>query len=251
MKNRWLLCNKHRPNAELNLFCFPYAGGGTTSFQALVPYLPPKWNMYTVIYPGRNHRIGDPTITDANELCLELIAQLQPYLQKPFLFFGHSMGALVAHELAVALHERALPTPRQLFASGAPAPQLGLRDEEFLGLTEEQLVPAVQSKYNSIPAQVLNHPELLELIRVPLIADFTLIGNYRYIDDKPPLSVPLSVFGGLQDWVTREELLAWRERTIGRFSLHLFQGEHFFIHSQPQLVMQTLAEDYSLGQPLP
>src|SRR5579884_4085328 len=105
------------PQARCRLFCFPYAGGGASIYHAWSRSLPAEIDVCAVQLPGRENRIGEPLFTSLPLLIDALAHELAPFFDKPFVFFGHSMGALISFELARCLRSRRQPEPAQLFVS--------------------------------------------------------------------------------------------------------------------------------------
>ena len=167
---------------------------------------------------------------------------IKPYLNKPFALFGHSMGALISFELARRLRREEAPGPVQLFVSGCRAPQLPERDVLTYQLGESEFLERLK-ELNGTPDEVLNHPELMKLMLPLLRADFEAVGTYTY-SNEPPLSCPISSYGGLRDAETsREDLDAWRTQTVSHFTLRMFEGGHFFIQEAERSLLATLARE--------
>ena len=128
------------PQAALRLFCFPYAGGSSTVYRRWPTQLPFKVELSMVQLPGRDERRGEPSMVDFEALVSSLTLGLLPHVRQPFAFFGHSMGALLAYEVARRLHEQHGIDPRLLVVSGEAAPHLlrpaapTLDDETLIGL---------------------------------------------------------------------------------------------------------------------
>jgi surfactin synthase thioesterase subunit len=167
------------------------------------------------------------------ELVDRICGGIEPYLDIPFSFFGHSMGALICFELARTLAWQRRPLPRWLFVSGAIPPHR--RPVESLHtLPTSDFIEAVSLRYNGLPPGLLADKELLDLF-VPVIrADFELLENYRY-GDGPPLSTNIAAFGGRNDRsVPSLELERWRDLTMQPefFRVTLFDGDHFFLNKQ-------------------
>ena len=114
-----------RPNARarLRLFCFPFAGGGASTYRGWPAHLPADIEVAAVQLPGREERLRETAFHDATELCVKLVDVLAPYFDRPFAFFGHSMGALVAFELARVLRKSGGPSPAHLFVSARRGPR--------------------------------------------------------------------------------------------------------------------------------
>lgn len=223
----------------MRLICFPYAGGGASIFRSWgEDSMLSGVEICAVQLPGREARIAEAPVTDLRELVPLLREAVEPYLDRPFAFFGHSIGALMSFELARELRRTRCVGPSHLFVSGCPAPHLphsermwDLADDEFL----ERLC-----RFNGTPPEVLNHPELMQMMLPTIRADFALRDRYGYRDE-PPLSCPVTAFGGMADpHVDCAMLRAWRQHTGERFQMWLFQGDHFFLRSAQATMLETL-----------
>jgi len=156
--------------------------------------------------------------TSAQSLVEATAAAIFPHLDRPFAFFGHSMGALISFELARYLRRHHKPQPTHLFISGHRAPQLGIEKDLTSKLPDAEFAAELR-RLNGMPREVLEHPELMQLMIPLLRADFEVCQTYQDTPE-PPLDCPFEVFGGLQDEdVTREMVEAWREQTTRSFKL--------------------------------
>jgi medium-chain acyl-[acyl-carrier-protein] hydrolase len=184
----------------------------------------------------------EPAFTDLLLLAQTALQELLPALDRPFAFFGHSMGAAIGYELAQLLRRDYHIEPTHLFVSGRHAPQLPDETPITYSLPEPEFVEELR-QLNGTPAEILEHPELLKLLLPLLRADFELIQTYVY-SSRPPLDCPITAFGGIEDKeVSREHLEAWREQTRASFSLKMFPGDHFFIHTAQALLVETIARE--------
>ncbi len=217
--------------AWLRLFCFPYGGVGPSIFRAWPRDLGPGVELYAVQLPGRESRFREPLFTRLANLVHPVADALRPYLDVPFALFGHSMGALIAFEVARELRRRQAGAAVHFFASARRAPQ---RPEPFPPIHEwpdSAFVDEVRRRFDGIPDAVMKEPELLGLLLPALRADFAMLETYVYVDEDP-LECPISVFGGLEDRTTSHaDLAAWREQTRGGFTLEMFPGNHFFLQN--------------------
>ncbi|RJG00931.1 thioesterase II family protein [Noviherbaspirillum sedimenti] len=213
---------------RLRLFCFPYAGGSATLYHQWPSALPADIELVAVQYPGRATRMREAPCTRLQALLDDIEAGILPQLDRPYAFFGHSMGATVAHELTRRLLAANRPLPKHLFLSGRSAPQLAPRKAPIHALPHAEFIAAMRG-LNGTPAEILAHRELMEML-VPIIrADFEVLETWQY-EPTAPHTIPLSVFGGIADAaVPLENLDAWADCTTARFKRHMFPGDHFFL----------------------
>lgn len=240
--SRWLAHVRPNPHASLRLFCFPYSGANAAIFATWADVLPAAVEVCPVQLPGRGMRLGEPPYTALDPLVEATAHALLPYCDKPFAFFGHSMGALVSFELARYLRAAHGLQPVHLLASGHSAPQLPDRDPPLHTLPEPEFEAKLR-ELNGTPPEVLEHTELRQLLFPILRADFAVCGTYSYRPDAP-LDCSITALGGLQDpQVRRADLEAWREQTRATFVLRMFPGDHFFLQSARPLLLETIARE--------
>lgn len=222
------------------VFCLPFAGGGASFYRAWGKLVPPSIALCPVQLPGREERLFEPTFDRMQPLVDAAATALLPFLPIRYVLFGHSMGALVAYELAQTLRDRGAPLPLHLFVSGAPAPHRAEELEPIYGLPEEQFLAAL-TRYGGLPDEVLRSRELLDLLLPRLRADLAVTGTYTYTA-RPPLTCPITAFGGDADPnVPRDTVDAWREHTLGAFDSELFPGGHFFVSAVAPHVVARIA----------
>jgi medium-chain acyl-[acyl-carrier-protein] hydrolase len=174
---------------------------------------------------------------------VEALAQaLVPLLDKPFVFFGHSLGVLVGFELARQLRRQSGVQPDRLFVSASRAPQIPPRDRPIHALPEEEFMAELR-RLNGTPGKVLENAELMQIMLPILRADFAVYETYVY-STEPPLDCFITGLGGLQDHkVSRGDLEAWGDQTSVSFSLRMFPGNHFFLNATQPLLLQALSEE--------
>ncbi|NJL55892.1 thioesterase [bacterium] len=233
----WIARPKPNPAAHLRLFTIPHAGGSVSMFYPWLNQLPVEIELCPIQLPGRENRLWEEPFTDLLMVVQTLLPILRSYLDLPFAFFGHSMGALIGFELARHLRRQYALEPIHLFVSGREPPQLPDLAPPIHRLPESEFVDEIRHRYNGISDALLEAPELLRLLLPVLRADVTIVETYRYIDDLP-LNCSISAFGGLQDrQVRRIALMTWQQQTQQSFQLHMLPGDHFFLnnHSKPFL----------------
>lgn len=236
----WIVYFKKNPGARLRLFCFPYGGGGANVFRLWSSLLPPEVELGAIQLPGRENRFKETPLNRLEPLVETLADVMQPVLDKPFAFFGHSLGAIVSFELARTLRRKSRPQPAGLFVSGCGAPQQH-RHQNIHQLPEPEFIEAVK-KYNGISEEIIQSKDLMQLILPCLYGDFSVFETYQYVH-QPPLNCPISAYGGLEDDnVTPEELAAWKVQTINQFEVQMFPGDHFFVNSAYHSLLGTLSD---------
>jgi medium-chain acyl-[acyl-carrier-protein] hydrolase len=237
---KWLPFRKPQPAVRLLLLCLPWGGGGASSYCSWARQFPPYVELWAIQTPGREGRMLEPPLTDVMALVAQLGEVIGPQLRLPFCLFGHSVGALVCFEFARWLRRNALPAPNRLIVTGAMAPR-ERRDLRIHHLPDHEFLENV-CKYEGVPAQILNHPDMLSLILPALRADFQMFETYRYYPE-PPLDCPISAYGGLQDIATDElGIKSWRHETTRDFKMEMFPGGHFFLQTARERFLKELSD---------
>ena len=240
--NRWLVGGRPQSLGEIRLFAFAYAGGGASVFRQWNKILPPKIDVYAIQLPGRETRFSDPKITQFPAAVEAIAAALRPSLNHPFVFFGHSLGGLLAFETARQLRRLGAPTPVYLFLSGCSAPHVHDPIDEYSKLSDADFSQSVK-KYGGMPDEVIKNTELLELFLPTLRADFSLFETYHYTQE-PALDCPITAFGGLDDTETpQDKLNAWNIHTSKTFRAKIFPGNHFFLNTAQTQLIGEIARD--------
>jgi surfactin synthase thioesterase subunit len=244
--DRWL---QRRRNGvpRLRLFCFPYAGGGARSFRDWADRLVPDLEICAVQLPGRERRLSEPALCRTDEAVHILIDVLRPHLDLPCVLFGHSMGAILAYEVARGLAACA-QEPRGLIVSGRRAPHLPSRRRDLHALPRDELITEVKA-LNGTPAEVFEHPELVDLILPTLRSDFELVETYVQRPG-PVLSCPVIAASGFEDReVSPQELAGWHSVTTGTFKTMLFNGDHFYLNDARSGFMEAVRRELALLAP--
>jgi medium-chain acyl-[acyl-carrier-protein] hydrolase len=195
----------------------------------------------SVQLPGRENRFNEQPIESMEELVDQLVEGLASYLTRPFALFGHSMGALIAFELIRRLRPSGV-APVHLFASGCRAPHLPSRSPDWHSLPDPEFITKIEA-LGGIPPELLTEGQFLDVMLPTLRSDCTLAETYA-CSPQPPLSCPVSAFGGLLDEeVFPEDVQGWSHHTTGPFRIHLLPGDHFFVNSAlPDLIRLMVSE---------
>lgn len=239
----------HAPGAAKRgrhrLICLPHAGGGARQMAAWANDASANLEIVPIQLPGREERSGEPLITRLHVVVPALAAALSPWLDRPYALFGHSLGSLVAFELARELRRVRAPQPTHLFASASTAPHLmwtssGEQRENIHRLSDEALVEYLIGLGN-MPAELVADREALAAWLPVLRADFEMADTYVYTEASR-LSIPITAFGGRQDTtVSTAQLRAWAAETTRSFSLRMLDGGHHY-HMDAEARRELLGE---------
>jgi medium-chain acyl-[acyl-carrier-protein] hydrolase len=239
--NAWIVSYRQPEQARLRLFCFPYAGGAASIFRTWQDSLPADVEVCGIQLPGRETRLGETAYKRLLPLVRDLAEAIYPYLDRPFAFYGHSMGALVSFELARYLRGTYARQPVCLYLAAYRAPQLKNPNIKIYHLPSE--VFKVVLRADGIPETILQNEELMQAILPTLRADFELCDTYEYRDERP-LDCPFLIFGGQEDVrVNAVDLELWPVHSSQPCHLSLLPGSHFFLHSAQDLLLTMISQD--------
>jgi medium-chain acyl-[acyl-carrier-protein] hydrolase len=244
MRNRWIVCPNPIPAARLRLFCIPFAGGDTWIFQKWWMRVPSDVEVCPIRLPGRGARIAEKAFTELIPLVTALAHALEEYLESPFAIFGHSMGGLVAFELARHFRRHLHASPVHLFVAAHRAPHLPSLYPPMSHLPDHLFIAELVRRHGA-PNQMLYNKDLMHLLLPTVRADLSVCETYIHTAE-PPLDCPISVFGGNRDdMVNLFSLDAWRLHTRASFSRRLLPGNHLFLSTSQPALLRSLSEDLS------
>jgi surfactin synthase thioesterase subunit len=234
--------------AARQLFCFPHAGGGPSFYRPWCASLQPEIAIRRVLLPGREGRLEEPPFRHIADLVEPLCAALEPYLDRPYAFFGHSMGAVVAYEVARRFSSAGTAGPACLIVSGRRAPWLPGNHRPVSGRPDDEFLAEV-ARLNGIPAEVLNEAGLLSMVLPALRADYELAETYRPLPGGR-LDCPVIAYMSTSDPETDYEgVLCWREATTAEFTMRVFRGDHFYLKGCRPDVLNAVRDDLRLARP--
>lgn len=236
------------PPRPFRLYCFAYAGGNASSvFMSWQNALPEHVEICAVQLPGRGARYGEPMFRDITALVDRLAPMMERSIDRPYALLGHSLGALLAFEIARRLAAAGAARPRHLFVSGCHAPRFRGPPKGYHLLDDDSLVKVLRD-YNGTPSEVLADRELVAMLLPSIRADFELVDTYRYRPGAE-LDVPMTAWAGRDDErSTPDQVSGWGLETTGPFDEVWFDGGHFFIHEHRPRVLAQLAA--SLAEPV-
>jgi len=212
----------------LRLVCFPFSGSSASIFRPWIDSLSAEIEVLAVQLPGRENRLRERYIRDMDEIVEQLEHEIGPVLDPPFVFFGHSLGSLIAYELLQRLEATGRHRAELFFASGGPAPHTCIPPDERRTLTQDQILQDLR-KISGTHATLLDDAEVLALLLPMLQADFEIYGNYRYRESAPLRSPIVSIRGAADAYITHQRQLEWNRHTDREFSFHTIPGPHLLM----------------------
>ncbi|MFC4467020.1 thioesterase II family protein [Streptomyces xiangluensis] len=228
-------------NSAVRLVCFPHAGGSASFFHPVSVRFAPEVDVVALQYPGRQDRRMEPCVEDIGKLADLLCEEIRGLSEKPTVFFGHSMGAVLAFETALRLDELGVNPPRAVIASGRRAPS-SHRDERVHQKDDTGVITELRL-LNGTDAAVFGNDELLRMALPAIRGDYRAIETYTC----PPgrrVRAPLTVLTGDADpRTTLAEAEAWRDHTEGAFRMRVFSGGHFFLTGHLNEVYAEIGEE--------
>lgn len=223
---------------SLTLFCFPCAGASAAMYLRWRRLLPSWIAIEPVELPGRGSRLGEEPQQGYEELIAMLCTEIAPRLPVRYVFFGHSMGALLAYGVTQRLRARKLPLPQALLVSACAAPARQ-DSERYRNMRGKAALIADLSKQGGTPEEVFANPELLGMTLDLLRIDYRVCGSFQYAP-LPPLPIPIFGFGGRADEIESHKLYDWQMESTQKFSLDWFDGGHFFLRQSEEWFISVL-----------
>ena len=236
----WLVRFAPRPTAALRVFCCPFAGGTAAYYAEWARSLDPLLELVAVQLPGRANRLREAPCESMSAIIAALLHTVPQLLDKPYVIYGHSMGASIALELARELIASRQPPPLCLVVSGSSAPHLPRRRAPINHLPDEQFLARLV-RYGGMPEQIINDKALCQLFLPALRADFKVVESYRS-SGAALLRLPLPAFvhgGTTDDTVDVAELQAW-SALLEVMQVTLHAGGHFFVKDHYQQIFSEV-----------
>lgn len=228
LSSKWIFRPNNNSNAKIRLFCFPYAGSSSViSYKFLAESLPRTIDICLIELPGRGLRMSENPESSINPIVTGISREIKDYLDLPFIFFGHSMGALIAYELAYEIQHHYNQKPYKLYISSHRAP-FSKKETKIMHKLEEREFKSELRQMNGIADEIWENEELLNIVLPIIKNDFKLCETYIY-NARDKLNCEIVAFGGKNDPdVNEENLMEWNKITSNRFNIRLFEGNHFY-----------------------
>ncbi|MFD7553426.1 MULTISPECIES: thioesterase II family protein [unclassified Streptomyces] len=231
------------PPEELTCYFLHHAGGSSAGYMPLAQAFPPGWRLRAIDLPGRGAASHQPHCRDAAEAVELLKPAILAEVNGPYAVFGHSMGALIGYELVRELERAGLP-PVWLGVSAMPAPKLACaRFSERRDLWSSERLISFMRRLGGTPEEMLTDPDIADWMVGILRGDLHLVDTYEYAEG-PPVTVPMSVFMGVEDELSTPELIDdWQSYCTRPVRFHHLPGGHFYLFEQAEGLARYMAED--------
>jgi len=237
---------------KIKLFCFPYAGGSAVIYKKWRSWLDDSIQLFPIELAGRGVRIRESLYRSCEEAVDDLYAIVKHEIsESPYALFGHSMGAMLAYELAGKIRQAGVNPPIHLFFSGRSAPHIPMQEEKKYHLLDQDAFAKKVLELGGTPPEFFQYPQLLEMFLPVLRRDFFLSATDFNFDRIIPFDCDISVFLGKEEDMVPEQADGWKKHTSGICSIHYFNGGHFFINEEgatvSRLINKTLLSKMSPG----
>jgi medium-chain acyl-[acyl-carrier-protein] hydrolase len=242
MGSPWLIRYKSNPAASVRLFCFHCAGGSASEFRSWPAHLTGKIELLAVQLPGREGRVNEAFIASMDELIGGVVEAIISELDKPYVIFGHSFGALGGFEVIRELRSKALPQPFLFIPAGRRGAQVTDKKPPIASLPKDELIAQLRKRYGNQLGPIWESAELRDMLIPQLHADIALSESYRFRDQQP-LDCPIVAFAGVAEKsLNADALNAWSVHTSRSFQSRRFPGGHFFIRESQPLVIEAIKQ---------
>jgi medium-chain acyl-[acyl-carrier-protein] hydrolase len=216
---------------ERRLFCFPHAGAGGGTFRSWSQHAPDGVEVCAIEAPGRFGRSREEPFRSMDAFIDALDGALHGLLDRPYVIFGHSLGALMAFEWVLRARKLARRMPEQLIVAACEAPSEEPR-RALCDLPEERFLEAIERRYGRLEPSLRSDPELLTFVLRVMRADLEMLESYRCSADAV-IDAPIFALAGSGDrTVSSRSVKGWAKRTTSTFHLQTFSGGHFFIRER-------------------
>jgi acyl transferase domain-containing protein/NADPH:quinone reductase-like Zn-dependent oxidoreductase/surfactin synthase thioesterase subunit len=237
----WIHRGRSSGEEPVRVICFHSMGVGTSLFTQFLTEPPEGIDLIAVQTPGRETRSSEPVLTEVRDVVAGALAEIKPYLDRPFAIWGHSFGGIVAFEAIRALGREKAPMPCHFMVTGTIAPQL-VHKWQRRDIMLRVLVEDNSPEYLLALARYVDDADFVRSILPLMRRDAPMLLGYRYRDEAP-LSVPITAFSARQDdMVYRDEMEPWAAQTSAGFRIHDVDGDHWFLHRHRALLRQTLKD---------
>lgn len=224
----------------MNLFCFAYAGGSASIFKKWNSFVNDSLRIVPVEIPGRGTRYLEPLCDNMEQLITMIYEQfIQQINKEEYSLYGHSMGSWIVYYLLCKIAEKGDRMPEGVYISGKEAPYIHKSDIHFHELADDRFINKIY-RLGGTPLELLQNKEFLSIYIPILKNDYKVIETCHYVKPVKKYHMNITVFNGIEDDLTTEDIYGWKEYTDGDFHVYNFNGGHFFIHDHARQMLQII-----------
>ncbi|CAF1148428.1 unnamed protein product [Adineta ricciae] len=242
----WFEICHPRPSAEWQVFIFPAAGTAGSFYKDWDRNFP-EYEFSIIIYPGRAKRLGERLLTTIKEYLVQLHRELLPYITKPCIFIGHSVGTVISFALARHMIEARNKGDliKLLVEMSRGPPHIQDADKSFTIMTDAELVENLKLMSDPKSRDAFDYKPFVDML-IPILRADAKLGDVLIPSN--PINIPIVVYSGeKEENLTEEFLNRWIELTTVKdlFRVRIFPGHHNFHSEHPDQVLQCLKEDFN------
>lgn len=218
--------------SEIDLYCLPYAGGSAHAiYSKWVKKIDPRIKLRPLELAGHGRRISEPFYENVQIAVQDFMRMISSNVrERPYAFYGHSMGTTLVYELAIAIKAAELPQPKMLFLSGRIPPHLRYEGKPMHKLSDADFIESIR-KIGGTPSELFDNNDLLKIFLPILRNDYSMIEQYRMTGDPQLLDADIVFFHSDEDrHVNIPDILEWAQYSKRSFEYQEFHGGHFFIN---------------------
>ena len=220
------------------VFLLHYAGGDKNSFRPLIEGLEPFFEVETPELPGRGDRMAESFLKNKQDAVADLLSQVKKARKKevPYLIYGHSMGAILGHEICLAMEE-SMDAPAYFVPTGYPGPKIK-NNPPIAGLPRTEFFAEVR-KLGGLSDEVMEFEELLDFFEPVLRADFGLLEDKENIPFDEKIKTPVFAVMGKNERYALN-IRNWNHYTEAECECQIVNGNHFFINQNFNYLAQVI-----------
>eukprot|EP00164_Ancoracysta_twista_P019858 GFYU01035176.1.p1 GENE.GFYU01035176.1~~GFYU01035176.1.p1 ORF type:complete len:266 (+),score=56.51 GFYU01035176.1:28-798(+) len=234
-----------RPSAQVRVFAFPWSGGNAAVYRQWARTIPENVEILPITLPGREKRFKDAPATSVDEVVKGVYNEIKSLIgEKPYVLFGHSLGGIMAYELARHIRSQAgQPMPKRLILSASRWESGGTTLEKLAELPDDQFIEKLNARFpGAIPDMILKDEGMLKMYLGPLKNDLNIFESYPcQLDEADKLDLPYTLFGGERD-ADPHTLQNWATTTTGAVETKVFSGGHFYFTEGKDITQKLLEE---------
>jgi len=239
--NLWLPKTYSQGQNRTEVFCLPHAGGGSAIYHRWEKLLPRHLTVVPIKLPGREGRFNETPYDNIESLIHSMSSAIADSIQEPFALYGHSMGGLIAYELAQHLRKHYDKSPRVLFVSASRSPDRFKKDRALHRLPDEEMIQSLIRDFGRGGKTTAAELDMMRAMSDTIRADLKLLETYEH-KPQEPLPCPIVGIAATEDHrVTASDVNGWRSFTTARFTMRTMAGHHFFLRQQEKAITDLIA----------